>query len=113
MASLFSHDFWTSIVYFTSLFCVQKSVRTTDQLDQILNYLVSMLPGHAKIHSTEDVNTTNAFIPIVVYLALNGNHFPSANERKKAIHWLYAALLWSRYTAQTDQRLERDISIVV
>ncbi len=84
-----------------------------DQLDKILNYLVSVLPGHAKIHSTEDVNTTNAFIPIVVYLALNGNHFPNESERKKAIHWLYAALLWSRYTAQTDQRLERDLSIVV
>ncbi|MHB1220046.1 MAG: AlbA family DNA-binding domain-containing protein [Alphaproteobacteria bacterium] len=32
---------------------------------------------------------------------------------KNAIHWLYAALMWARYTAQTDQRLEHDISLVM
>jgi hypothetical protein len=31
----------------------------------------------------------------------------------QAIHWLYAAHTWSRYTAQTDQRLEHDVSLVV
>jgi len=32
---------------------------------------------------------------------------------KNAIHWLYAAHMWARYTSQTDQRLEHDVSIVV
>jgi len=83
------------------------------KLTQILDYLTAMLPEHAKIHSTEDVNTTNAFIPIVVYLSLHDAHFPNQASLNQAIHWLYAALTWSRYTAQTDQRLEQDVSLVV
>ncbi|HQE92156.1 MAG TPA: DUF262 domain-containing protein [Anaerolineae bacterium] len=83
------------------------------QLTQVLDYLTAMLPGHAKIHSTEDVNTTNAFVPIIVYLSLHDARFPDQASLNQAIHWLYAALMWSRYTAQTDQRLEQDVSLVV
>lgn len=53
------------------------------------------------------------FVPIVVYLSLHDAHFPDQASLKQAIHWLYAALMWSRYTAQTDQRLEQDVSLVV
>lgn len=83
------------------------------QLTKILDYLVSILPSQAHIHSTEDVNTKNAFIPLVVYLSLHEERFPSDKMMRHAIHWMYAALMWSRYTAQTDQRLEHDISLVV
>lgn len=84
-----------------------------EQLTQVLDYLTAILPGHARIHSTEDVNTTNAFVPIIVYLSLHEAHFPNQASLNQAIHWLYAALMWSRYTAQTDQRLEQDVSLVV
>jgi hypothetical protein len=83
-----------------------------EKLTKILDYLVTVLPSRAQIHSTEDVNTTNAFIPLVVYLAQHDAHFPDEVSIKQATHWLYAALLWSRYTAQTDQRLEHDVSLV-
>jgi len=83
------------------------------KLTQILDYMVAVLPEHARIHSTEDVNTTNAFIPLVVYLSLHDGQFPSQASLKQSIHWLYASLIWSRYTAQTDQRLEQDLSLVV
>jgi len=83
------------------------------QLTKILDYLVTILPERAKIHSTEDINTTNVFVPLVVYLSLNGGRFPDEVSIKQATHWLYAALMWSRYTAQTDQRLEQDVSLVV
>jgi len=83
------------------------------ELTKILDYLVTVLPERARIHSTEDVNTTNAFIPLIVYLSLNDAHFPDSVSIKQSIHWLYAALMWSRYTAQTDQRLEQDVSLVV
>jgi hypothetical protein len=83
------------------------------KLTKILDYMVSVLPARARIHSTEDVNTTNAFVPLVVYLSLNHGRFPDEVSAKRAVHWLYAALMWSRYTAQTDQRLEHDVSLVV
>lgn len=83
------------------------------QLERILDYLVSVLPQHAFIHSTQDLNTTNVLVPLVIYLSLNDGRFPSEQALKRAIHWLYAAHTWSRYTAQTDQRLEHDVSLVV
>jgi hypothetical protein len=84
-----------------------------EQLTKILDYLVTILPARAYIHSTEDVNTTNAFVPLVAYLSQNDTCFSDEVSIKQAIHWLYAALMWSRYTAQTDQRLERDLSLIV
>ena len=82
-------------------------------LSSILDYLVALLPGQAYIHSTEDLNTSNVLIPIIVYLSLNGGTFPNERSLKNAIHWLYNAHIWARYTGQTDQRLEHDVNIVV
>lgn len=81
-------------------------------LSAILDYLVSLLPQKAYIHSTEDLNSTNTLIPLVAYLALHKGHFPSEQAIKHAMHWLYAAHTWARYTAQTDQRLDHDVAIV-
>jgi len=83
------------------------------QLVRILDYLVTVLPHAAFIHSTEDLNTTNAFVPLIVYLSLNNNRFPDQASMMQAIHWLYVAHTWARYTAQTDQRLEHDVSLVM
>jgi len=83
------------------------------QLERILDYLVSILPQRAFIHSTQDLNTTNVLIPLIVYLSLNEGRFPTERAFRRAIYWLYAAHTWARYTAQTDQRLEQDISLVV
>lgn len=84
-----------------------------EQLDKILDYIVTTLPDRAYIHSTDDLNTTNVLVPIIVYLSLNNGSFPNDKALKNALHWLYAAHSWSRYTAQTDQRLEQDLSLVV
>lgn len=83
------------------------------KLNDVLDYLTGILPQRFFIHSTEDLSTTNALIPLVVYLARHHARFPDDNSIKQSMHWLYAALMWSRYTAQTDQRLEQDISLVV
>ncbi len=91
----------------------EKLISAWLRLSNILDYLVALLPGQAYIHSTEDINTANALIPIVVYLSLNEGTFPDETALSNAIHWLYNAHIWARYTGQTDQRLEHDVSIVV
>ena len=83
------------------------------QASKILDYLISLLPHRASIHSTEDLNSTNVFIPLMVFLSLNKGKFPTDTSIKHAIHWLYSAHMWARYTAQTDQRLEQDLSLIV
>jgi len=84
-----------------------------NSLSKILDYLLSILPTKMFINSTDDLNTTNALIPLVAYLALNNGRFPNEKALKHAQNWLYAALMWARYTAQTDQRLEADVQLVV
>ena len=82
------------------------------KLSRTIDYLISLLPHQASIHSTDDLNTTNALIPIVAYLSRSNGSFPSHASIRNAVNWLYASLLWARYTAQTDQRLEADLSII-
>jgi hypothetical protein len=77
-----------------------------------LDYLVTMLPGQANIHSTNDLPTTNVLVPAVVYLAWHDVKFDSDRTMRHFIHWMYAASTWARYTSQTDQRLAHDISII-
>jgi hypothetical protein len=83
------------------------------RLAKILDYLTGFLPARAFIHSADDLNTTNALVPLVVYLAGKERGFPNDTAVKHAINWLYAALMWARYTSQTDQRLESDVTLVV
>jgi len=82
------------------------------KLTTILDYLVSVLPSHAHIHSTDDLNTTNVLVPAVVYLARHNAKFENDLELRRFVHWLYAASTWARYSSQTDQKLDHDISIV-
>jgi hypothetical protein len=81
-------------------------------LNKALDYLMTMLPKAAHVHGTDDLNTTNALIPFLAYLARSNGVFPTQKSTQHAVNWLYAALMWARYTAQTDQRLEADLSIV-
>jgi len=83
-----------------------------EQLSGILDYLVSILPAHAHIHSTDDLNTNNVFVPAVVYLARHNGKFENDLEMRRFVHWLYAASAWARYSSQTDQKLDHDISII-
>ncbi|MDE0509823.1 MAG: DUF262 domain-containing protein [Gammaproteobacteria bacterium] len=82
-------------------------------LVKILDYLLTILPQNAFIHSTSDLNTSNALIPLVTYLSINQGKFSNEKSIRHATNWLYAALMWTRYTAQTDQRLEADVQLVV
>ena len=82
------------------------------RLVKILDYLVTVLPKWAHIHSSEDLNTANVLMPAVVYLSRHGGTFTDERSLRQFIRWLYAASSWARYTSQTDQRLDHDVSIV-
>ncbi|MCD6217131.1 DUF262 domain-containing protein [bacterium] len=83
------------------------------KLNNLLDFLINILVKHAYIHSTEDLNTNNVLVPPIVYLGNNGGTFNNQKDINLFVHWLYAASTWARYTGQTDQRLDQDISIIV
>ena len=82
------------------------------RLSKILDYTTRILPSRAYIHSTRDMSTTNPLIPIVRFLGLNGEKFPSEASLRRGLHWLYVAQIHQRYAGQTDSRLEHDVTIV-
>lgn len=82
------------------------------RLSKILDYLITILPARAYIHSTYDLNTNNVLIPIIAYLSQHKGNFPDEKNLNRAIHFIYAALAWARYSGQTDQKLEYDVSIM-
>jgi len=82
-------------------------------LSKILDYIVTVLPQSAFIDSTQDINSTNVLIPWIAFLAQHEGKFPNEKTLRRAVHWLYAAHTWARYTSQTDQRLEFDLSLVL
>ena len=82
------------------------------KLTKILDYLVTVLPAHAHVHSTDDLNTTNVLVPAFAYLVKHEMKFKDDRTMRRFIHWMYAASAWARYTSQTSQRLDHDISIV-
>lgn len=84
-----------------------------NQLTKILDYLVHLLPESASIHSTGDLNTMNVLVPIVAYLSLHDGRFPNEKTLRNAIHFIYVAHTWARYTGQTSQRLEHDVLLTV
>jgi hypothetical protein len=90
----------------------EKLEKGWGQLSKILDYLTAILPDKAFIHSTFDLSTTNVLIPIVAYLSQHRGSFPNEKSMKRAIYFLYSSLTWMRYSGQTDQRLEFDVSIV-
>jgi len=83
------------------------------KLSAILDYLVSILPEKAYIHSTSDMSTTNVLIPIIAYLSINNGRFPDEKNLKRALYFIYTSLTWARYSGQTNQRLEYDVSIIM
>ena len=83
------------------------------KLSKLLDYLVNILPAHAFINSTFELNTTNALIPLIAFLRMQPKLiFPSAESINQAVNWLHLALIWTRYTSQTDQRLEADVGVI-
>lgn len=79
---------------------------------EILDYLIGILPKNAFVHSTEDLSDTSVLVTLVGHLSRHGT-FEAEAEMRRAVHWLFAASTWERYTTQTTQRLDHDLSIVV
>lgn len=81
-------------------------------LVKILDYLIPILKQSAYIGGSNDINTNNVLVPIVAYLSVHDGIF-SADHKKQFLYWMYLALIWARYSGQTDQRLDRDVYLAI
>jgi len=83
-----------------------------NKLVRTLDYLIPILKQSAYIDGSKDMNTNNVFVPLVAYLAKNGGSF-SAELKNQFLYWMFLALIWGRYSGQTDQRLDKDVYLAI
>jgi len=77
-----------------------------------LEYLINILRDRAYIDSTRsyELKSEALLVPLIYYLANNNNEFKNDIELKKALYWLYEAMIWGRYTKRgKSSPLEQDI----
>ena len=83
-----------------------------DGLVKILNYLIPILKQSAYISSSKDISTNNVLVPLVAYLSKNSGSFEPA-FKNHFLYWMFLALIWRRYSGQTDQRLDKDVYLAI
>ncbi|MCH7728946.1 MAG: hypothetical protein IH991_21035, partial [Planctomycetes bacterium] len=83
------------------------------KVTEAFEHLINVLRHEAFIDSKTDLATDYALMPPVVYLATNGGAFSDSQIKLEFIRWIYLASIWSRYTGQTETRLQRDVAIVL
>jgi hypothetical protein len=94
-------------LYKKSALEIQTAWKTTEP---ILNYVINVLRGDAYIDATSDLVSDAALIPIAVFLSRNGGTFKSERQKRDFLHWMFAALMWGRYSGSSESKLQADIS---
>ncbi len=74
-----------------------------------LEYLFNVLRFDAFIDSDANLATDMALVPLVVYLANDSGKFRNDVEKRSFLHWMYAALMWARYSGSTETKLQEDL----
>lgn len=83
-----------------------------NQIIRVIDFLIPILAKDAYIDSSNDLQSDNIYIPVIAYL-LKNEKFPNDKVKKGFIYWIFLAHTWSRYSGQTDQRLDRDVSLAL
>lgn len=85
---------------------------TWKKLVRILDYLIPILKQSAYMSGSKDMSTNNVLVPMIAYLAKNDIAF-SDGLKNQFLYWMFLALIWARYSGQTDQRLDKDVYIAL
>jgi hypothetical protein len=93
-------------LYRTTIEEIQSAWR---KAKKALDYLINVLRHDAYIDDTYNLPTDLALVPLVVYLAENKGKFSNDKEKRRFLHWFYAALMWARYSGSSETKLDEDL----
>lgn len=79
---------------------------------EVLDYTFNLLQSQAYIDHTKEINSVYALVPIICYIYLKPSHKLDEEEIKKLIKWFYYSQIRFRYTSQTPQKLDKDLSVI-
>ena len=83
-----------------------------DKINRSLPYLINILREDAYIDSKDNLSTVYVLFTLIYYLAQNDNKFPSEEEKKKAMYWMFMAQLWGWYSGSSESYLEKDMNVL-
>lgn len=79
--------------------------------DGVLDLVVNVLENEAHIPGSEYINTRDVLIPFIVHLNKNDKQI-THEEKVEFLRWIYAAMMWSRYSGSADSRVEHDLALL-
>ncbi len=88
---------------------VQDIKSAWERAKKALEYLINILRFDAFIDSSANLATDMVLVPLVVYLANGAGKFQHHREQRSFLHWMYAALMWARYSGSTETKLQEDL----
>ena len=81
----------------------QKAARSLD-------YLINVLRADAYIDSDANLKSPYPLIPLIVKLSRSDGAFATQHEKRDFLHWMFAAMMWGRYSASIETKLNADIA---
>ncbi len=90
---------------------IKKAWKRLDE--DVLDYVFNIMKSQAYVDHTKEINSVYALVPIIVYAYNKGSKKLSQIEIKKAVKWFYYSQIRQRYISQLQQKLDKDIGIVV
>lgn len=82
------------------------------KLNKIIPHIINILRDNAYIDSSDSYSSFYVLYVLVYYLSKKDLKFESSEEAKKAIFWLFMALLWGRFSGSSEAYLEKDMNII-
>lgn len=79
---------------------------------QVLDYVASLMRGHAFVDHTDEINSVYALIPITVYCFQKVGTHLNDSEIRKLVKWFYYSQIKTRYVSQLPQKLDRDLRTI-
>jgi hypothetical protein len=80
------------------------------KVTRALDFVFNVLKGDAFIDDGDSFPSMYVVMPLVAFFATTGKaHFDSEAQKRSFLHWMYAALMWGRYSGSTETKLQADI----
>ena len=89
----------------------EKLVESWRNVEETLDFVKRFLRDDCYIPNSDYITTRAVLIPLVTYLINNENRL-SREEKESFQRWIYAAMMWSRYSRATDTTLSKDLSLL-
>ena len=83
---------------------------------RVLDYVINILKTHAYVDHTKEINSVYALVPIIVYVFnrfKSGKRNLSEQRIARLVKWFYYSQFRQRYISQLQQKLDKDIGVMV